>query len=105
MKKDNRLAWGVSLLIFGCIFLLRQLHVIPAEIAAYIFDVKSYLLIIGVIFLIFHNTKSIGWILIGLGVLFGMSDIVRFTKSFAEYIWPSLLIIAGGILVFGKKRK
>ncbi len=103
-KKDNRLAWGISLLIFGCLFLLRQLHFIPADIAAYIFDVTSYLLIIGVVFLICHSNKSIGWILVILGVLFRISDIIRLTQNFSDYIWPSLLIIAGVILVFGVKK-
>ena len=104
MKNQNQLAWGVSLLVFGCLFLLRQLNFIPAGVAAYIFDIRVYMLIMGVIFLIFHSTKSIGWILIGLGLVFGLSDIIRFTKKIAEYIWPLLLVIAGAVLIFTKKR-
>ncbi|MDR1584850.1 MAG: hypothetical protein LBS07_01575 [Prevotellaceae bacterium] len=103
-KKDNRLAWGVSLLVFGCLFLLRQFHLIPADMAVYIFDVTSYLFIIGIIFLICHSNKSIGWILVVLGILFRLSDIVRFTQNLSDYIWPVLLIVAGIVLVFGVKK-
>ena len=103
-KQNNQLAWGVSLLVFGFLFLLRQLHIVPADIAGYIFDVKTYLLIVGVIFLICHSVKTIGWVLIILGLLFRIPDIIKFTQSFSDYIWPALFIIAGAILVFAKKR-
>ena len=103
-KQDNRLAWGVSLLVFGCLFLLRQLNIVPTNVAGYIFDIRTYLLIIGIIFLICHNIKTIGWILIILGVLFRVPDIVKVTQSFSDYIWPALFILAGTILVFMKKK-
>ena len=50
--KDNRLAWGISLLLFGVMFLLRQLGIFSPEIADVLFDFKNFPLIIGVIFLI-----------------------------------------------------
>ncbi len=104
-KKDNRLAWGVTLLIFGCLFLLRQLQVLPSEIAPYIFDIKNYPLIIGVIFLLFHSNKNIGIVLVVVGLLFRLSDIIQFTRHISDFIWPVLLIIAGAIMVFGIKKK
>lgn len=103
-KKDNRLAWGVSLLTFGCLFLFRELNILPYSIAKYLFDPKAYLLIIGVIFLIFHSNKSIGWVLIIVGLLLQMTFIISLLSNFSDYIWPALLIIAGIILVFGVKK-
>lgn len=104
IQKDSRLAWGVSLLIFGIIFLVKQLNIIPEELNAYIFDYKNYPLIIGVIFLLFHKNKSIGLVLIVVGILFRLSDIIRLTQHISDFIWPVLLIIAGAILVFGMKK-
>ena|ERR1035437_2735055 len=104
-KKDNRLAWGVTLLVFGCLFLIRQLQLLPAEISPYIFDFKNYPIIIGVIFLLFHSNKNIGIVLIVVGLLFRLSDIIQLTRHISDFIWPVLLIIAGGIMVFGVKRK
>ena len=104
-KKDNRLAWGVTLLVFGCLFLIRQLQIIPPEIASYLFDFKNYPLIIGVIFLVFHTNKNIGIVLIVVGLLFRLSDIIQMTKHISDFIWPVLLILAGVILIFGIKKK
>jgi hypothetical protein len=104
-KKDNRLAWGVTLLVFGCLFLIRQLQLLPNEITPYIFDFKNYPIIIGVIFLLFHSNKNIGIVLIVVGLLFRLSDIIQLTRHISDFIWPVLLIIAGGIMVFGVKKK
>jgi len=102
-KKDNLLAWGVTLLVFGCLFLVRQLQIIPADIAGYVFDFKNYPLIIGIIFLLCHTNKNIGIVLIVVGLLFRLSDIIQLTRHISDYIWPVLLIIAGAIMVFKRK--
>ena len=104
-KKDNRLAWGVTLFVFGCLFLLRQLQLLPSEISPYIFDLKNYPLIMGVIFLLFHSNKNIGIVLIVVGLLFRLSDIIQLTRHISDFIWPVLLIVAGAIMVFGIKKK
>jgi hypothetical protein len=102
-KSDNRLAWGVTLLVFGCLFLIRQLHVMPAELANIVFDFKNYPLIIGIIFLLCHSNKNIGFVLIVVGLLFRLSDIIHWTRDISDFIWPVLLITAGALLVFRKK--
>lgn len=104
-KKDNRLAWGVTLLVFGCLFLIRQLHILPPEIEPRIFDFKNYPLIMGIIFLLCHTNKTIGTVLIVVALLFRLSDIIIWTRHISDFVWPVLLIIAGGILVFGMKKK
>ncbi|OIP84653.1 MAG: hypothetical protein AUK44_01940 [Porphyromonadaceae bacterium CG2_30_38_12] len=101
MQKDNRLAWGISLLVFGILFLIRQLHIFPNNIADIIFNLKNYPLILGVIFLVTHRNKNIGLVLLVVGVLFRLSEIRRLTQHISDYVWPLLLILAGGVLVFG----
>jgi len=106
LQKDNRLAWGISFLVFGFILLARQLDIFPREISDIIFDFKNYPLIIGIIFILTHKNKNIGLILIVVGLFFRLSDIIRWTQHVSDFIWPFLLIIVGAILVFGKgKRK
>lgn len=105
MQKDNRLAWGISLLIFGFIFLFRQLNFLPPAIADVVFDPKNYPLIIGIVFLLAHKNKNIGIVLIVVGILFRLSDIIRWTQHISDFIWPFLLIIAGVVLIFGNKKR
>ena len=58
----------------------------------------------GIIFLIFNSNKTPGIVLIVVGLLFRLSDIIQFTRHISDFVWPVLLIIAGGILVFGSKK-
>ena len=102
--KDNRLAWGISLLLFGVMFLLRQLGIFSPEIADVLFDFKNFPLTIGVIFLIWHKNKSIGMILIVVGLLLRLQEIIHWTQNLSEFVWPLLLIAAGIILLFGVKK-
>ncbi|MDD2996777.1 MAG: DUF5668 domain-containing protein [Paludibacter sp.] len=102
IQKDNRLAWGITLLLFGIMFMLRQLNIFPQEISEMVFDLKNYPLIIGLVFLFTHKNKTIGLVLITVGLLFRLSDIIRLTHNISDFIWPTLLIIAGAIMVFGK---
>ncbi|NDV46963.1 hypothetical protein D0T49_07875 [Paludibacter sp. 221] len=104
MKKDSRLAWGVTLLLFGILFLLKQLGIVPANVAGVLYDVRNYPIFIGVIFLICYRNKSVGWILLLVGVLLRISDIIKLTSQWSNFIWPVLLIVAGVILVFGVKK-
>ncbi len=103
-QKDNRLAWGITLLVFGLIFLIKQLNFIPELLENILFDYKNYPLIMGSIFLLAHKNKSIGFVLIIVGVLFRLSDIIRWSQNISDFIWPVLLILAGVILIFGNKK-
>lgn len=104
MKKDSRLSWGITLLLFGVLFLIKQLGVVPANVASVLYDVRNYPVFMGIIFLICYRTKSVGWILLLVGFLLRVNEIVKLTSQWSNYIWPALLIIAGGILVFGVKK-
>lgn len=102
-KKDNRLAWGISLLFFGVLFLIKQLHIIPPEISTFVFDFRNFPFILGIIFLLTHANKNIGLILILVGILFRLSDIIHYTRNISDYIWPVLLIVAGFFVIFSRK--
>ena len=41
IQKDNRLAWGITLLLFGLLFMLRQLNILPPDISEMVFDFKN----------------------------------------------------------------
>lgn len=105
VKKDNSLAWGITLLIFGIIFLFKQLDFIHDEtLSRIIFDFKNYPLIIGCVFLLFHTNRNVGFAFIVLGIILRLSDIIHITRNFSDYIWPMLLIVAGGVLIARRKK-
>jgi hypothetical protein len=87
------------------LFLIRQLHILPPEVESVLFDFKNYPLIMGIIFLLSHSNRTIGIVLIVVALLFRLSDIIMWTRHISDFVWPVLLIVAGGILVFGMKKK
>ncbi|NLI71327.1 MAG: hypothetical protein GX361_01175 [Bacteroidales bacterium] len=105
MKENNRIAWGIFLLVFGFIFLLKQLSVFSPEIEAAVFNFRNLPLVFGLIFLIVHENKSIGIVSLAIGVLLYLKDIIIWTKSLSDFIWPILLIGAGAVLLFPTKKK
>ncbi len=105
MIKDSRLPWGITLLFFGVLFFFRQIGVFTEMMEEYIFDWRNILLVFGIVFLIFHNNKSIGIVLLAVWALFYLKDIIDFSREISEFIWPALLIIAGGFLIYNSNTK
>ena len=104
MSKDSRFPWGISLLVFGIFFLIRQLGIFSPEVDDLIFDLRNVLLVVGVIFLITYRNKAIGIVLISIWALFYLKDLILWSRNLSDFIWPLLLIAAGALLVVSAKR-
>ena len=103
MSKDSRFPWGISLLVFGIFFLIRQLGIFSPELDDLIFDLRNVLLVVGVIFLITYRNKAIGIVLISIWALFYLKDLILWSRNLSDFIWPLLLIAAGALLVVSAK--
>ena len=104
MTKDSRFPWGISLLVFGIMFLLRQIGVFYPETDDLIFYLRNILLVLGVIFLITYRNKSVGIVLTAVWALFYLKDIILWSRNLSDFIWPVLLIAAGTLLLFSSKK-
>ena len=103
MSKDSRFPWGISILVFGIFFLIRQLGIFSPEVDDLIFDLRNVLLVVGVIFLITYRNKAIGIVLISIWALFYLKDLILWSRNLSDFIWPLLLIAAGALLVVSAK--
>lgn len=104
MKKDDKLSWGITLLFFGLLFLLKTFDAALPEIVNYAFDTRNFPLIVGFIFLIFHHNRSLGILLITVGIFSRFDYLMQLTDNLSKYIWPGLLIAVSAILLFGIKK-
>jgi hypothetical protein len=100
MKEDDKLSWGITLLFFGILFLLKIWGHAPETLAHYAFNIKNFPIVIGIIFLIFNDNRGIGISMITLGVFMRFDLVMKMTNNMSAYIWPGLLIIIGGILLY-----
>ncbi len=103
MSKDSRFPWGISLLVFGIFFLIRQLGIFSPEVDDLIFDLRNVLLVVGVIFLITYRNKAIGIVLISIWALFYLKDLILWSRNLSDFIWPLLLIAASALRVVSAK--
>ena len=102
MKKlENKLLCGIALILFGCLFLLKELHFISSH--NILLDPKMYPVYIAAIFLYGRELKIAG--------LFGVVSIILWFPTIADWvgeisnvIWPLLLIVLGVFLVAKVKR-
>jgi hypothetical protein len=104
IKKSSRMAWGVTLVVFGILYYCEMF--IPS-LPSYIFDFRSYPIFAGIIFLIFNQHKSPGFVMIAVGILMRFSYEMDYTRrhyewasSLWDYVWPPLLIIIGGLMIW-----
>ncbi|OJU53781.1 MAG: hypothetical protein BGN96_17115 [Bacteroidales bacterium 45-6] len=102
---DNKLAFGLILMIFGLIFLVDKtglLDKIPNGEA--ITNFRVLILIAGGIFLFAKREKTWGIILTGLGVILNADFFFGWFASLSAITVPVMLIILGVILVFRSQK-
>lgn len=102
---DNMLAWGVSSIFLGIMLLLHKLNILSQALHEIVFDWKNYFLYIGAIFFLCKRDKTIGIILLSIGLLFRLQAFFRWQQAYIEYLWPLLFTVIGIIMVLTFLRK
>lgn len=100
-SKDDRLPYGLSILIFGLIFLLSRVGLL-AQIpyGPEFLSIGAFFLIAGIVFLCTSSNKRIGIVFTLIGLVL-KSDLIF---SYSKLIVPILLIVLGIILVLTSKK-
>ncbi|HOI27709.1 MAG: hypothetical protein M0P12_04045 [Paludibacteraceae bacterium] len=101
---SNKLSWGVTLIFFGLLFLIKELHVLPAGLAEEAFSLRNFPLYAGIIFLATKSYKA-SIIFFAVAIILRLDQIIDLTRSLSHYIWPLLLVVAGVILLLARKGK
>ena len=98
------MAFGMLIVGFGLILLLSNFNVISDEVKHIFFSWEMLLIAIGVINL-FDRSRWFGLTLIALGGTFMLLHLFNFSFSFHQIFWPSLIILMGFLLIFGRHRQ
>ncbi len=101
MNRKNKIGWGLTSVIVGTLFLLKYLQILPASLGSWIFDYRNLFILIGLIFTLVGKNRSLGLILILVGAGLYLNEIITWTKTMSNIIWPILLIVVGVVLLFG----
>ena len=105
LKAANRrkIAFGVIAIIFGVLWLLRNIGSLNPDFADYLFSWQVLLIAIGLIGLVGNKGQGVGWsILILIGGFFLLNDIYDFSIRFQQIFWPLLVIFIGITMVLNR---
>lgn len=97
-NRDTYKATAVTLIVFGCLYLIDKLVHFSATGLSWVMDKDNFLLYTAVIFLIFKQDKSVGLVLSGLWLVLNFSLITALLGTMSVYLFPVALLVIGGIL-------
>lgn len=105
-KSNDRLSYGITILIFGVLFLLDKLHVLDKiPYGNKLISVGLFFLIAGIVFLFTQPKKILGWIFLAIGILLNADIFFGWMSNYSNLIVPLVLIVAGISMVLTSKKK
>lgn len=103
-NSNDRLSYGITILVFGLLFLLDKLNALSI-IPVNLISIGSFFLIAAIVFLFTQPKKALGWVFLGIGVLLNADLFFGWMKSYSSLIVPIGLIIAGLVMVLTYKKR
>ncbi|MBR0503022.1 MAG: hypothetical protein IJJ77_07240 [Paludibacteraceae bacterium] len=100
--KDRKILIGITLVLFGVLFLLKELNVISSN--NILLDFKMFPIYLAAIFLYGKETK-IASIFGIIALILWIPELAGFIGDFAHLLWPLLLIGLGVLLIVSVKKK
>ena len=106
-KQSDRMDWGITLLLFGVIYLIHKTRVADnLPLVQFLTNPGTYFLVAGIVFLIYRKEKTLGIILTAIGLIIHSDLFFGWMKNYSNLIVPIVLIVVGGILILaGRKNR
>lgn len=99
-QAQKRFLIGFIILAAGIAILLRNFGILDYEIRRYILRWEVILIALGFVFVLSHDNKGPGIVLLFVGGAFYLSDFFDFHFNFWQAFFPALLILAGILILF-----
>lgn len=100
---QKRFLIGFVILAAGLALLLRNFGILDYELKRYILRWEVILIALGFVFILSHDNKGPGIVLLFVGGAFYLSDFFDFHFNFWQVFLPALLILAGILILFRQK--
>jgi predicted membrane protein len=106
-KKNTtaHLVLGIILVLLGIAVLAEIVDAVPWRMREIVFSWQMILIVLGVIFISGQESKSTGYILLAIGAFFIMPEFFDVPHFWRSLFWPSLLILLGLLIIFGKGKR
>jgi len=100
---QKRFLIGFVILAAGMALLLKNFGILDYQITRYLWRWEVILIILGIIFILSHENKGPGIIMLFVGGAFYLSDFFDFHFNFWQLFVPALLILAGILILFRQR--
>ena len=100
--KDRKILFGITLVLIGVLFLLKELNIISSN--NILLDFKMFPIYLAAIFLYGKDTK-VASIFGIIALILWIPELAEFIGDFAHLLWPLLLIGLGVLLIVSVKKK
>lgn len=106
-KSGDKLAYGLSLIFFGLLFICNHLGVFKAlSIQQYAMDWKNFFLYAGIIFVSAKKEKALGVVLLLTWLILRYGYFIhQWIPAYSAYFWPVVMLITGAVLLIMVLRK
>lgn len=109
MAKDSnndKLSYGLVLLIFGVLFLFDKLGILAHIPINYNFlSISAFFLIAGIIFMFTQPKRTLSWVFLVIGIFLNFNIFFGWLNAYSKFYVPLALIIVGLFMVFSSKKK
>ncbi|WP_461633441.1 LiaF transmembrane domain-containing protein [Labilibaculum euxinus] len=96
---NNRAIFGIFLILFGCLLVLKNLDFIPYDLRHVIFSWPMLLFGLGVLFFFGKDDKTTGIVLMAVGGVFLMPIVFDWSFNWRGLFWPVMLIVIGVVVI------
>ncbi len=104
--QDRRFWLGLLFVIIGGVLLLDNLNIIPYYIPDYLLSWKTFLILLGVYFIVGRKKPEPGIIMIVIGSIFLLQDFYYFRiRDIWHILWPTIFVAIGASLILRRSRQ
>ena len=103
---DRRFWLGLVFVFIGGVLLLDNLNIIPYYIPGYLLSWKTFLIALGVYFIVGRKKPEPGVVMIVIGSVFLLQDMFYFRiRDIWHILWPTIFIVVGAGLILRRSRQ
>ncbi len=101
--RSKHLILGLLLVAAGVFYILKNVGILSAFASSIIFSWQMLIIAIGLTWLVNHK-RTPGIVLIIIGLVYLAPEFFNLPVNFFEIFWPSLLILAGILIIFTRNK-
>ena len=104
-KQDKRLGVGIVFIFIGALFIFSNIGLIPHGMKHYIFSWQMILIVIGLFTLSGNKNRTVGLVLISIGVFFILPGLFGMPRIGLGKLWPLVFVGIGAYILVRRNKE